>query len=63
MTLKEWVDQTKLAIEQAGFTVEIYQGFPLIKVERRDRLKLLDLKLPLGGHKRIYAEGVLVVPA
>jgi hypothetical protein len=64
VTLAEWTAEMRGALKQAGFTVDEFMGFPLVRtpptLEGKDRL--LRLALPYGHEKRIYADGVLLVP-
>lgn len=64
MTLEEWSKATSEAVRAAGFEVEDYQGFPMVKTPAgfTEKVRLLDLDLPHGGTKRIYAQGVLITP-
>lgn len=65
MTLEEWVAETRKVIEEAGFVVEIREGFPLVKPPDTlaGRVRLLELKLPYPSERRIYREGMLVMPS
>ena len=64
MTLTDWQRDTKQAIEEAGFLVGDWHGFPLIEIptDQAEGVRLLKLSLPHGGCKTLYAEGMVVTP-
>lgn len=65
MTLQEWSAAVRAEFTAAGFEVSEYHGFPLVTcpadVESGVRLLKFRSQFPLD--KRIYAEGMLLVPA
>jgi hypothetical protein len=65
MTLEEWHTAILTELRVAGFQATTYQGFPL--VERPDLfsegVRLLKFQTSLPCDRRIYAEGMLFVPA
>lgn len=65
MTLAEWTAQVTRDLSAAGYAVQEYQGFPLVKCPRTiaEGARLLKLQLSLPADRRIYAEGMLFVPA
>jgi hypothetical protein len=65
MTLGEWTAEVCGALRQDGFIVDVYWSFPLVRepLTLAQRFKLLEVKLPLATDRRIYAEGMLFVPA
>jgi hypothetical protein len=65
MTLDQWTKDIKADLTAAGFEVTEYQGFPLVKRPARwdDGVRLLKFVPCYSCEKRIYAEGMLFVPA
>lgn len=64
MTLPEWTAEMCGAVRQAGFDVDVRWGFPLVRTPptHEGKLRLLQLQLPLACERRIYLEGMLLVP-
>lgn len=64
MKLEEWTEVTKKALEEAGYSVTLYEDFPLVEIPKSipEGVKLLKLELPLGGCKTLYSNGCLVTP-
>ena len=70
MTLEEWTESIVSELRQAGFDVEVYQGFPLAKPNVEDtleghqeRVRLLKFRTTLASDRRLYSEGLLYLPA
>lgn len=66
MTLAEWTAATRAALEAAGYAVEDWNGFPLVKrpASFGETLRLLEFQPPLAGtHRTIAAQGMLFTPA
>jgi hypothetical protein len=65
MTLSEWTGIVVNELRDLGYDVSIYQGFPLVKrpTDWDAGVRLLKLRLSVAVDKRIYAEGMLIVPA
>lgn len=64
MTLQEWTAEMRGALRQAGFDVTEHMGFPLVRTPSAlpEKVRLMELPLPLAHEKRIYAEGMVIVP-
>lgn len=64
ITLAEWTAEMRGALRQEGFTVDEFVGLPLVRTppSLAEKDRLLRLQLPLAHEKRIYADGVLLVP-
>lgn len=64
MTLPEWTAEMRGALRQAGFTVDEFMGFPLVRTppSLAEKDRLLRLTLPYEHEKRIYLDGMLLVP-
>jgi hypothetical protein len=65
MTLAEWTEIVVNELRELDYDVSIYQGFPLVKrpTDWDAGVRLLKLSLSVAVDKRIYAEGMLFVPA
>lgn len=65
MTLQEWTAAVTAELVAAGFEVSDYQGFPLVKTpeSHTEKYRFLNFSTTMGASRRIYAEGVLFVPA
>lgn len=65
MTLAEWTAEVKGELQQAGFIVQIHCGFPLVPAPAtfEEKKRLIELPMKLMSDRRIYAEGMLFVPA
>lgn len=66
MTLQQWARELTGELEEAGYEVYHYQGFPLVKCPLIwDRgVALIKWTSPSGlpTYKSIYAEGMLFTP-
>lgn len=64
MTLAEWTAHAIAELKATGFEATEHQGFPLVATPPTldGKRKLLDLRLSFSCEKRVYAEGVLLVP-
>ena len=67
MTPEEWSATQERALREAGFAVSFhpeFPHFPLVATPRdlTEKLRLLDMNLPLPATMHIAAEGVFVVP-
>lgn len=64
MTFEEWKDEMTLELQDDGFTVETFAGFPFIPnpIPHADKLRLLNRKSTLPSSLSIYADGVIVMP-
>lgn len=59
----DWIEETKKTLTEAGFPVELHEGFPLVKHPSSfEKVRLLKLRLPYGGTKTLYSEGMLFTP-
>jgi hypothetical protein len=65
MTLSEWTSVVSSELRSAGFEVSEYRGFPLVKPgeSHLEKYRLLKFSTSLPADRRIYAEGMLFVPA
>lgn len=65
MNLEQWTDTIKKEAADAGFSVSEYQGFPLIArpASMNDGVRLIKFKFSMPVTKKIYGEGMLLVPA
>lgn len=65
MTLPEWTAKITEEAQAAGFQVTEYEGFPLIATPESfdDKYRFLKFKFSMSTDKRIYSEGILIVPA
>lgn len=65
MTLKEWGAVVSSDLAQAGFDVGQYGEFPIVKrpASMEETVRLIKFRTVLPAEKRIYAEGMLFVPA
>jgi hypothetical protein len=65
MTLEEWTTAILTELRAAGFQPTTYQGFPLLKRPEGywETIRLLKFHTSLPCDRRIYAEGMLFVPA
>jgi hypothetical protein len=65
MDVAAWTAQVKNEYAAAGFEVSEFSGFPLVK--RPETLaatvKLLKFRASLPTESRIYAEGMILMPA
>jgi len=65
MTKEEWVEETVEALEKVGYEVfypkTLGGEIPMVKTPK-DKLGFIKFKLPHGGQKRIFAEGILILP-
>lgn len=63
-TPDEWLDQIPKDLDAAGFTWRWKSGFPLVAMPKAqdDRVRLIKLPLTYACEKRIYAEGMLILP-
>lgn len=64
MTLPEWTAEMCGAVRQAGFEVDVRWGFPLVRTPPSlfEKIRLMELHLPWPCERRVYAEGMLLVP-
>lgn len=64
MELTQWSAAVTGELVAAGFTVNLYRGFPLVKMPSTpDAIRrLLKLKLSLACDLTVYAEGGLFTP-
>lgn len=62
---KVWADEVSAQLSGAGFTVKEYQGFPIVELPatHEETVRLLKFARTVGCDRRIYAEGMLFVPA
>lgn len=65
MKLEEWTAAVTAELQKAGFDVSECQGFPLVKRPEAfpEIVRLLKFQTSLSCMRRIYAEGMLFVPA
>ena len=68
MTKEEWVKDTVEAIEAAGFEVFYPESLggeiPMVKTPPQEKMyEFLKFKFPHPTNRRIFAEGVLLLPA
>ena len=65
MTLQQWTAQILLELQAAGFKAREHQGFPLMQMPdgHLEIVRLLKFRTSLGSDRRIYAEGMLFLPA
>ena len=64
-TFDEWTKQIIEDFRGAGFTVGSYLGFPLVEMPSvlAESVRLIKFHGSVSADKRIYAEGMLLVPA
>jgi hypothetical protein len=62
---KAWASEVHTKLTGAGFTVEDYQGFPIVKIPEThaETVRLLNFAETVGCNRTIYAEGMLFHPA
>jgi hypothetical protein len=70
MKLAEWTATVIAELKAENFSVLNYQGFPLVKPNMdgdwagyMERVRLLKFRSTLPSYRRIYAEGMLFLPA
>jgi hypothetical protein len=65
MTLQEWTSLVTQDLERAGFAVGTHAGFPIVKCPATlaEGVRLLKLSVNPPADRRIYAEGMLFIPA
>lgn len=67
MTKEEWVKDTVEAVEAAGFEVfypDELPGIPMVRTPPSDKMyEFLKFKFPHPTNRRIFAEGILLLPA
>jgi hypothetical protein len=65
MTLPEWTSMISAELTAAGFEVTTYHDFPLVRMPmaQAERVRLLEFQPTLRTQRRIYAEGMLFLPA
>jgi hypothetical protein len=65
MTLDEWSNQITGELVAAGFSVSLYEGFPLVKQPEQldEKVRLLKFRTSLRADRLVYAEGMLFAPA
>lgn len=68
--LDKWREGVIAKLEEAGFSVSVTQedeipgGLPIVPVPETlgEKVRLLKLRLPGGGMKNIFADGVIITP-
>jgi hypothetical protein len=65
VTLDEFTSKVTEDLVGAGFTVEKYCGFPLVKTsDSHDEIyRFLKFRTSIPCDRRIYAEGCIMLPA
>jgi hypothetical protein len=65
MDLPEWTAKITEELRAAGFHPTEYRGFPLMKLPEGhfEIVRLLKFRTSLAADRRIYAEGMIFIPA
>jgi hypothetical protein len=60
-----WASEIRGKLTEAGFTVDEYQGLPIVKIPEShpETVRLLKFAQTVGCNRTIYAEGMLFHPA